>query len=236
MLDLQETIIKSFNKKVSDGSVEKLVDQHLDKFIKDTVDNSLSSWGDFNTALREKISKELISNLDRFSLVEYSDVIMSMVKKRVEEAYVDVALERMKSNLDDLFSKPTEFKKVSELIKFMKEDCTDKYADPKPEKATLHVDAGDYLTFVYFDSREDVRQYSCAWKLIFDKEGRLISAEFNKSHDEKTPVYRPVNASMRSMRKIESILFHLIAYGVHLEQDWSKAEDQLEYEYEEGCE
>lgn len=233
MQNFLESVVSTFQQRVESGAVQKVIEDQVDKFVKDSISSMLASYGDFSKALKEKMEKELISNLDRLSLEQYNSLILGMVKKKLDDEYVNIARERVENSLKELFQKPN-ITKFSQLIEMFKKDWEDDAREEEYESATLHVEDNNHIIFVYFDYKPDVRDYSCRhrWVVGVDREnkktGRLISAHDHDSESNKT---RKIDASLSRMGQLDSVLFHLIAYGVPLELDFREAKYKLDYNW-----
>lgn len=233
MQNFLESVVNTFKQRVESGAVQKVIEDQVDKFVKDNISSILASYSDFSKALKEKMENELISNLDRLSLEQYNSLILGMVKKKLDDEYINIARERVEGSLKELFQKPN-ITKFSQLIEMFKKDWEDEAREEEYECATLHVEDRDHIVFVYFDYKPDVRDYSCRhrWVVHIDREnkklGRLVSAQ---DYDSDSKKLKTIDASLSRMGQLDSVLFHLIAYGVPLELDFKEAKYKLDYNW-----
>ena len=222
MKELSDAILTSLNKKLADGEMEKLVDAHVTKFLKSTVEDSLSGWGEVGKALKEKISKETISCLGRFDLVQYNAIIAKLIKDRIGTIYVADAEKHMNTLLDEMFKKPKDKYKLSELVEMMKDDDT--YED----EMSNHFEGGRSLVFAYLDAEPGKKDYECEYRLVYDKEMKQIISATKKDWRSERGRKKIGPKPTDNLSGIELTFFQIISYGIEVEWD----EDNCSFSYE----
>jgi len=222
MKELSDAILTSLNNKLANGEMEKLVDAHVTNFLKKTVEDSLSSWGDVSKALKEKISKETISCLDRFDLIQYNTIISRLIKDRIGDIYVAEGEKHMNKLLDKIFNKPKDKYRLSELVKMIKDE--DRYED----EMSNHIDDHGSLVFAYLDAEPDKKDYDCEYRIVYDKDMKqIISAtkkDWRSERGRKKIEPKPID----NLTGIELTFFQIISYGIEVEWD----EDSCSFSYE----
>lgn len=211
MKELSDAILTTLNKHLASGAVEKLVETHTTKFLESCVKDALSDWGDVHKGLKEKIVKETLSCLNKFDLVQYNSIVSQLIMKRVESIYLKDAEKHMNKLLDNVFHKPKEKYKLSELIEMAKDE------DTFQGEMSLHYTEGNSIRFVYFDGEPDKKDYECEYRLVWDKEmGTICSATCKDYIKGRRNVKPKVTDDMHGM---ELVFFQIISYGIPVEWD-----------------
>ena len=212
MNDLREAMVKIFNQKMDDGSLHKIVEKNIDKFVHDITNDALSSWGDFSKELRKKIQDDLVVKIGEISFDQYNRVVIEAVKARVDTSYISIAKEKLNKEMDELFEKaPTEYK-LSTLINSMKKGIEDQIIENnwQGKQMSLHIEDYTSLVFIRFDLEPNKERYQCEYSLVVNKEqNRLIDASIDKYSRNKSILKRSfLNDS--SLHGHEKQLFHMM--------------------------
>jgi hypothetical protein len=220
MKELSDAILTTVNKHLASGAVEKLVEAQTTKFLESCVKDALSDWGEVHKGLKEKISKETLSCLNRFDLVQYNEIVARVIAKRIDEVYLKDAEKHLNKVLDHVFHKPKEKYKLSDLIEMAKD------GDTFEGEMSLHHTEGNSIRFVYFDSEEGKKDYECEYRLVWDKEmGTLVSATCKDYIKGRRNVKPKVTNTLHGM---ELLLFQIISYGIPVE--WNPEHASISYE------
>lgn len=144
MEDLKNAVNESMQKIISDGSVEKMIEEKLKKTVNDIIDSQLSSYSDFGKKLQEKIKTGLSVSFDKVSFPEYNQTILRLVEGIVNNAVTDETQKKFKEDLLKLFGKPPAEIKLSELIeKYIEENKDDEFEREEAERIALIITPKD---------------------------------------------------------------------------------------------
>jgi hypothetical protein len=226
MKELQDAIVQTFTQRVESGAIQTLVEQNVDKFIKETLSDALRSYGDFSKALQKKINDDLCSKLDRLSLEQYNSIILQEIKARLDDVYLKGAKKHLESMLDEMFQKPKEKYKLSEIVKLYREQHEESARENDIEKMSVHIDdSSSYLFFIYIDSEGDKMEHQCALRLVVDKDGLLTSAHEKDIYNKM----KAIRADKQHMGAFDSLLFQIMVWGTKVEVDKRESEDLAYY-------
>ena len=220
MKELSDAILTTLNKQLAAGAVEKIVETHTTRFLENCVKEALSDWGEVHKGLKEKISKETLSCLNRFDLVQYNEIVARVIGKRLDQVYLKDSEKHLNKVLDDIFHKPKTKYKMSELIEMAKDD------DTFEGEMSMSATEGNSIRFVYFDGEPDKKDYECEYRLVWDKEmGTLISATVKDYRTGRRSVKPKATDTLHGM---ELLLFQIISYGIPVEWDPDYAKTSYE--------
>jgi len=220
MKELSDAILTSLNNKLASGEMEKLVDAHVTKFLKSTVEDALSSWGDVGKALKEKISKETISCLGRFDLMQYNAIIAKLIGDRIGGIYIKDAEMHLNKLLDDVFKKPKDKYKLSEIVEMIKDD------DTFEGEMSWHANDYNSIVIASIDSEPDKNDYDCEYRIVYDKDLKQIISATKRDYRVGRRAIAPKPTD--NLAGLELTFFQLISYGVVVEWD----EDSCDFSYE----
>lgn len=174
-MNLENNIKDVISKKLVDGTVEKLIEEQLEKGIKNALENLFRSYGDVTKIIEEKVKSVMVPYLEDY---DYSDYVT-----KLDSVLVDVlkssALEnkQLLSNFQELMIPAAEKTiKVTDLFEKWKE-----YVERNVETDGLDIDYDDEPTYEYVEVGFEVE----------DDEGRDWSSfkyatlVFECDHDEK---------------------------------------------------
>lgn len=206
-MDLNKSILEILDKQVKDGSLEKVLEGKVTKFIDSAVD-SIFRYSDFSKAFEKKLQDELSTSLSTFSLDQYNKIIMDTVQKRVKEEYVQTAVDRFDKSLKDLFQVPPEEYKLSTFVENLMEgeEVSERYGS----EITLIVDGDGKSSHISIDMESDKKSFECEYKL-FVYDNKLISYEEDRYNRKN--VIQKVFAGSKQLGSIESKMFQMIIHG-----------------------
>jgi hypothetical protein len=229
---LRDSIIHSFNAKVKDGSLQKVIDKNIDDFVRESVGSVFSRYGsDFGKAFEKALQEDLCSKVGKISLEQYNDIVIRNIKERMDSVYLKSADEHMQKLLDKMFKKAKGEYKFSELVEeFLPED-EDCECDPGGKKISLHIEEYERsgLAFVYMDVEPKKESYSCEYRLVlnFDKEDEetaFLSSSVRKDH-RGTRQVRP--EGLEGLNGFDATLFQIWAQGSKIECDFDEAKSLI---------
>lgn len=230
MEQLKDAIVQTFNKKVEDGTLQKQIEAHMDKFMNSVFSDVMASYGDVSKALKEKIQKELIGSIDRFSLQNYNGLVVEKIKERLEKHYVGDALTHLKKVMDDLFDVP-EVKTFAELVELFQKDHEEEARDEQWEKFTCEVDDRDHIVFISLDRKPDQESYKCEYRLTMDRAGQILSVQ--KREDRYSSgnhgKMMKLGASTERWDKFDKMLFQLSTMDHPLEKNFSSVSESYDW-------
>lgn len=101
MLEIKELVAQKTEAMITDGTLEKMIEEKLKESVASAVNDSFRSYSDFGKALSEKISNSIGTAARDIELPEYNSFIASVVKDRFTEALHDQALNSVTKLIED---------------------------------------------------------------------------------------------------------------------------------------
>jgi hypothetical protein len=121
MKELEDAIVGSFRKMCSDGVLTKIVNDAVQKTVKDVIESSIRSFGPFGKALEAAVAEALQFDPSKFGLPEYNNIILDIVRKNYESILSKQGAELIQRQLEELMAKAPAEITVSQLVKDFKE-------------------------------------------------------------------------------------------------------------------
>lgn len=241
-MNLESSIKDVISKKLEDGSIEKLIEQQLEKGVVNALDSLFRSYGDVTKVIEEKIKSVMVPYLESYDyskyLVKLDDVLVEVLKNSALEN------KKLLENFKELMI-PEERKviKASELF-----DIWTKFVAENVETDGLDVDYDDGVSYVpvevsmeveYEDSR-DWSSFEYA-KLILECEHdekmnfEISISRYKKDKEKKWDIHYRNDHELRNLRyldKFEILLMRLDQTNVKLELDTDYESDEITPEKE----
>lgn len=171
-----------------DGYVEKIVKAQLEKTLKDIVEDSFKSYGDFGKTLKEEIKKQMDINLEKLDIPSYNQVILNTIKTELERSVHEEGAKKIQEQMQKLMGTSKEEYKLSELIReIVEQDCELNELDYEDYKEITVIVEDKYGSkYIYIDPEEDQSWYQCKYRITLDDDMTVSRAEIgDKSFDNK---------------------------------------------------
>jgi len=101
MLEIKELVAQKTEAMITDGTLEKMIEEKLKESIASAVNDSFRSYSDFGKALSEKISSSIGAAARDIQLPEYNSFIAGVVKGRFTEALHDQTLNNVTKLIEE---------------------------------------------------------------------------------------------------------------------------------------
>lgn len=175
-MNLENSIKDVISKKLEDGTIEKLIEQQLEKGVMNALNSLFRSYGDVTKVIEEKVKSVMIPYLERYDYSEYIVKLDSVLVDVLKSASLEN--KKLLTNFKDLMT-PEEIREkitVTELFEKWK-----KYVAENVDTDGLDIDYDDSPTYesveVICEFEEDERR---SWSKF--ESGTLV---FECEHDEK---------------------------------------------------
>lgn len=222
-MNLENSIKDVISKKLEDGTVEKLVEEHLEKGVSKALESLFSSYGDVTKVIEEKVKSVMVPYLEGY---DYSDFITKLDTVLVEILQSStIENKKLLGNFKALMMDDgQESIKVSELF-----DHYIKYVSREVDTDDLEVNYDDGVSYepvsVEFDVQHDVKYDWSSFKyanLVFtcdhDEEHMNFALQLSKyDHDreEGWEVRYDREPSIKSLRYLNEFELLLIRLSQH---------------------
>lgn len=193
-MKFEEVVQKQMNKLISEGFLEKVAREQLEKTVKDIIQELLRGYSDFGIALKKDIKSKLKVDLTRLDITEYNIMLMDIIQKEfhkslesavkpIREIVMDITgeLEKKEWTLEEI---------VDEFIECVMGDvgCSCDYEG----EITVHAeeDVQHKWVTVHLDEESDKAQHLCKYRFLFSTdEGRGIFMYSKENVKQLDPDY-----------------------------------------------
>ncbi|MER2169896.1 MAG: hypothetical protein ABS938_04585 [Psychrobacillus psychrodurans] len=211
MMDLNLIVNNTLSDLKEEGYIEKIVKSQLEKTLKEIVEDSFRSYGDFGKTLKEEIKKQMDINLGKLDIPSYNQVIINTIKAELERSVHEEGAKKIQEQMQELLGTSQKEYKLSELIqKIVEQDCELNELDYDDYKEITVIVEDKYNSkYIYIDPEEDISWYQCKYKLTLDDDMTVTRAEIgDKSFDNKV--------IMGGLYGADSIIFKMWTRGAKL--------------------
>lgn len=207
-MELEKVVQDTINNMVSSGKVTEMVEKHLANTVDEIVKDSLRTYGDFGKQVKEAVQSVINIDLSNMKLLDLSGTITQVVKDQLQQSVNENILANVKEAIDDVSGSldKKEFN-LSEIIDKFKAQA-ESYDKDDAYEITLHVINESYgYKHIYFDYKEGVEKYRCAFQLDLNKDNKVYSFQGGKLKMSSDSRFVPIHGSF------EKFLFRLYAAG-----------------------
>jgi hypothetical protein len=221
MEQLQQAVAAAFQKVVDSGAVEAAIEKNIAETIQGLVRDQLRPYSPFAKALNEQVAKALQVDLSRLDLPSYGQLILNIVRRRVEAETDNQLAKVVEKQLSELLATAPAEISLQQLVEQFIEEHADDEAE-RNERITLIVDGRDYgMRWIYMDKAERKDKYSCAIRFLHNHEtGKISALRLDGAEVEKTLFIGP-------LYRFERALFQMHAAGTRL----TGVEEHIETNY-----
>lgn len=213
-MDFRSAVVDALDRLIASDAVTKMIEQQLEKTMRDIVEHELRSYSDFGKRLTEEVKKSLALN-GSLDLPSYNDAIIKVVRAQLETMTKDTIQKQVAENLVALLEPAPESITLSDLtakyieqLKRMQSSGCVCYGDS--HEITLRVDESDYgFKYVELSDEPNKSRYGGDIRIGVDKDGKVFSLAFRDQDLEKRMFVGPFHG-------FEKMLFQMKAAGSKL--------------------
>lgn len=238
-MNLENSIKDVISKKLEDGSIEKLIEEQLEKGVNNALDHMFGSYGDVTKIIETQIKSVMIPYLEKYDYSQYilklDTVLTEVLKKSSFEN------KNMLKNFKNLML-PTEIQKTIKTSELF--DIWSKYVAENIDVSGLEVNFDDGPTYEYVkislevEHDDDKRSWSSYDRatLILEcehDENMNFAIELSKWKDRKIEEWtieydevRDIN-SLRYLNEFGVFLMQINQAGTKLIIDTESEEDEI---------
>jgi hypothetical protein len=229
-MDLNKMVMDSLTKMESEGKVQAIVEKHVESTVNDVVKDLFGNWSNFSKELKKTAEEALQINFKELNLSSYNHLISQAIKDKLDDEITNQGVAQIKNQIEGLLTDSKREYKLSELVEELSgeiEDIEDLGYDECHEM-TLIIDDSYSSHFISLDSRSDISEYSCKYRLLVNDKGELCSVKINdeERYGRKNINEFDVKAVLTGLHGLEETLFKIYTSGARLIID----EDECELE------
>lgn len=228
-MDLNKMVADSLAKMDSSGKFQEIIDTQLEKTMSSIVKDLFGEWSDFSKELKTEVEEKLKVNLDKLNLQSYNHLIMESIKNMLDDEVTNQGVLKIKSRIEESLVDSKREYKLSELTKELSKeiDGLDELEYDDCHEMSLHIDDSYSSTFIHFDSKEGISEYSCKYRLFVSSEGKIISVNINDTeYSNRSSLDFDVKSVLKGLHGIDEILFTMFVSGAKLiiDEDYCQLE------------
>ncbi|GIN39022.1 hypothetical protein [Heyndrickxia oleronia] len=230
-MNLNQMVMESLAKMESEGKVQEIVEKHVESTVNDVVKDLFGSWSDFSKDLKKQAKEALQINFKDLNLPTYNHLILQAIKDKLDDEITTNGVNQIKQQIEGLLSDSKREYKLSELVNELREEIgdLDELGYEDYHEMTLHVDDSYGSYWIGLDSRNDVSEYDCKYRLLVNSEGEICSVKINdkESYSRKNINEFDIKAVLKGLHGLEETLFKIYVSGAKLIVDEDKCELEI---------
>jgi hypothetical protein len=233
---VQEMFGSILNEKIQAGALEIAISKKVDSLIEATADDVFRSYGDLGKALKEKITKAIMPQLEEMDdLPTYHDFVLNRLKVAAQGFYDSRLTEVLDKEFAEILAEVPEKITLSYIVESLLKDAQEDgggegeitliIEDFKDKYDWKFGEYGDSLS-VYIDKEPDQDSRNCAYDLHLSKDKETGKYDILGIRvDDKKPGEA---MSMGRLYGMEKILFNVYAMKGRIELDQGLDADDYE--------
>ncbi|MFO0958244.1 MAG: hypothetical protein U0800_12595 [Isosphaeraceae bacterium] len=161
MQELEDAVIAAFKGMVSSGKLNQIIEKKVGETVESVVDSALRSYSDFGKSLSAAVQESLCVDKEKLALPGYNEIVLQIVKKKLEHSIEVIGKERLEKDLENLLSGgvPREVT-VSKLVEGFKAWVREEsYGNDYDDRITYIEEKSQYGGgWIHLDSKSQVRE------------------------------------------------------------------------------
>jgi hypothetical protein len=179
MKEFEDAILVAFRGMVSSGKLSQIIEKKVEETVDSVVDSALRTYSDFGKSLSQAVEGSLSIDKNKLALPGYNEIVLQIIKKKLEHAIETIGKERLEKDLENLLSAaaPKEIM-VSDLVEQFKSWVReDLYRNDHDDRITYIEEKSQYGGgWIYLDPKAKREKYSCQFRLGYGSDGEIFSA------------------------------------------------------------
>lgn len=227
-MDLNKMVMDSLAKMETEGTVQAIVEKHVESTVNDVVKDLFGNWSDFSKELKNTAKEALQINFKELNLASYNHLILQAIKDKLDDEITTQGVNQIKQQIEGLLTDSKREYKLSELVKELREEIEnlDELGYEDYHEMSLHVDDPYGSYWIGMDARNDISEYSCKYRLHVNKDGEVYSVQINEQeYSRKRSITDfDIKAVMKGLHGLEETLFKIYVSGAKLVIDEDRCE------------
>ena len=229
---VQEMFGRILSEKIQAGALEEAIIKKVDSLIESTADDVFRSYSDLGKALKEKMTKAIMPQLEKMDdLPTYHDFVLNRLKVAAQGFYDSRLTEVLDKEFEEIMAEVPEKITLSYIVNSLLEEAQE---DNEPEGSiTLIINDNNYSwskpgysVTVYIDKEADQSEHNCSFYLHLSKDEETGKYDIlSIKIDDKKPGEA---LSMGRLYRMEKILFNVYAMKGRIELDQGFDADDYE--------
>lgn len=233
-MDLNKMVLDSLAKMEKEGTVQKIIDQSIEKTVASVIEDAYGPWSDFSKGLKKEVKTALNINFDELNLPTYNHLIMQMIKEKLDSSINDnQGIKQIEEQIESLLLDTKREYKLSELVKELVNEVDNLHEIGYDEyhEMTLHVEQSEYGSYwISMDARNDIGEHNCKYRMLVSDQGKIYSVKIGASEYGTRPGKNDfdIKGVLIGLRSgLEETLFKMYASGALLINDENDCETEI---------
>ena len=221
MKELQSIVNDKIVAMVTDGTVEKAIQEQVEKTIKKSIQDALRAYGDFGKTITEKIEVALQTAGRDVDIPTYNQFIKQVVEEKFVQVLEANAIAHLSELIEGVIEPVTKEAKISELLAKIEEAWGDLAREHYHEEIKIDTEYNDDNTAIRMTIHPP--EFS-------DDKVRATFYNFNRQQEDRWHIGyinirgtaitgHPLNKARTYVNGVASILFKYYAMGTKFEMD-----------------
>ena len=192
MESFNDLVMKSMDKILKSGDIEKTIEAALKKTMGDIIDSEIRSYSNFGKNLEEIVKQAFNINPKDVTLPQYNDFLLKIITHQVEQFKSNELVAAIKKNMENLLTPAPKEIKLSKIIEDFKEHYDPRkcgeYFQNRPEKCTVFIETSEYGSrVIHLDPEHKDEKYQCAISfMVSDNDNRIFALRYEKCDLKRT--------------------------------------------------
>lgn len=175
MDQITEAVNRSLDKMVSDGAIERLISERLEKTVAEIIDDAFRPYSEFGKSLKQKVDELANVDFSGLGLTGYNDFVLKYIEGQLNSQILALAQTQIPERLKELLETPPDEVTLSALVADFIECMSDSYERKNSESITLIREVSNYgFEYIHLDPESGKSNYSCRYK-ISTHEGKVYA-------------------------------------------------------------
>lgn len=241
-MTLEQNIAEMLQKKLSDGSIEQIIEEKLTKCIGECMENMFRWSGPAKELIEQKLKDTMVPAIEKHDFSEYTlklDAVLTDIvnnttlqdNKKILENFKELMIEdKAEINLSDIFDKWSEY--VAENVDTSGLDIT--YDDGVSyEDVHIEMEVEEVENCSKYGPDKKVVRFTCEHDEDMNLQFELYKYDFMKGYEISGYAVANIN-SLRSMKDIQIFIMRLARNStkINVDEDWIESDVTPEKEPE----
>src|SRR4051812_9474145 len=104
MKELENAVTAAFRGMVSSGKLNQIIEKKIGETVEDVIGSALRPYSDFGKSLSTAVQGALHIDANKLALPGYNEIVLQIVKKKLEHGLEVIGKERLEKDLEHLLS------------------------------------------------------------------------------------------------------------------------------------
>ena len=178
MKELEDAVITAFKGMVASGKLTQIINKKVGETVESVVDSALRPYSDFGKTLSTAVQDMLCIDKDKLALPGYNEIVLQIVKKKLDQGIEVIGKERLEKDMENLLSGAvpkdiTLTKLVEDFKAWVREES---HGSGYDSHITCIEEKSKYGGgWIYLDPKAEREKYACQFRLGYSSDREIFS-------------------------------------------------------------